>query len=43
MPTVIDGTIIRGAGVATKNIKFQLAHLVWQFPDIKEIYPGSIK
>jgi hypothetical protein len=25
-----------------KNIKFQLAHLVWQFPDIKEIYPGSI-
>jgi hypothetical protein len=42
MPTVIDGTIIRGAGVVTKNIKFQLAHLVWQFPDIKEIYPGSI-
>jgi hypothetical protein len=42
MPTVIDGTVIRGAGAATKNIKFQLTHLVWQFPDIKEIYPGSI-
>jgi hypothetical protein len=42
MPTVIDGTVIRGAHAATKNIKFQLTHLVWQFPDIKEIYPGSI-
>ena len=42
MPTVIDGTVIRGARAATKNIKFQLTHLVWQFPDIKEIYPGSI-
>jgi hypothetical protein len=42
MTVIIEGTIIKGCGVANKNIKFQMPHLVWQFPDIKDIYPGSI-
>jgi hypothetical protein len=42
MTVIIDATILRGSGVATKNIKFQMPHLVWQFPDIRNIHPGSI-
>jgi hypothetical protein len=42
MTAILDATVCRGSGVANKNIKFQLTHLVWQFPDIKNIYPGSI-
>jgi hypothetical protein len=40
--TAILATVCGGYGVANKNIKFQMPHLVWQFPDIKDIYPGSI-
>jgi len=42
MTVIIEGTIIKGFGVANKNIPFQMPHLVRQFPDIKNIYPGSI-
>jgi len=42
MTIIIDGTIIQGARVASKNIRFQMPHLVWQFPVIKDIYPASI-
>jgi hypothetical protein len=42
MTVIIEGTIIKGFGVANKNIRFQMPHLVWQFPGIKDIYPGSI-
>jgi len=42
MPDIIDATVTSGFGVANKNIKFQLPHLVQQFPEIKNIYPGSI-
>jgi len=42
MSTIVDGTIIRGARAATKNMKHQLVHLVRQFPHIKNVYPGSI-
>lgn len=40
--SVVDGTVCKGCGVANKNIKFQMPHLVWQFSDIKDIYPASI-
>ena len=39
---IVDATIFKGYGVASKNIKFQMAHLVWQFPEIKDIYPATI-
>jgi len=39
---VIDATIFRGAGAATKNMRHQLPELVRQFPDIKNVHPGSI-
>jgi hypothetical protein len=42
MTVIIEGTVVKGFGVANKNIRFQMPHLVWQFPDIKNIYPGSI-
>jgi hypothetical protein len=42
MKIVIDGTVFKGHGVASKNIKFQLPHLVWQFPEIKDVFPASI-
>ena len=42
MTTNVDGTIFKGHGVASKNIKFQLPQLVWQFPEIKDVFPGSI-
>jgi hypothetical protein len=42
MTMVFDATVCRGFGVANKNIKFQLPHLVQQFPNIRDIHPGSI-
>jgi hypothetical protein len=42
MTDIIDAKVFQGCGVASKNIKFQLPHLVWQFPEIKDIFPGSI-
>ena len=42
MATIYSGVVFGGAGVFSKNIKYQMPHLVWQFPDIKDIHPGSI-
>jgi hypothetical protein len=42
MARICDATVFKGAGVFSKNIKYQMPHLVWQFPDIKDIYPASI-
>jgi hypothetical protein len=42
MMTIVPATIATGCGVATKNIRHQLPHLAAQFPDIKNIYSGSI-
>ncbi len=39
---IIDATILRGARVATKNIKHQLSGLLVQFPAVQGIHPGSI-
>jgi hypothetical protein len=39
---VISATIQRGFGVASKNIKSQLPHLVQIFPELKNIYTASI-
>ena len=43
MATIYNGVVFGGLGVFSKNIKYQMPHLVWQFPDIKDIYAGSIK
>lgn len=40
--TVIDATVAKGFGVATKNIGHQLPQLIPHFPDIKDVYHGSI-
>jgi hypothetical protein len=42
MATIIDAIVTKGFGVASKNIKFQLPPLTQQFPNIKDIHPGSI-
>ena len=42
MATIYNGVVFGGLGIFSKNIKYQLPHLVWQFPDIKDIHPGSI-
>jgi hypothetical protein len=42
MTTVIDATIVRGAGAATKNMVHQLPDLVRQFPNIRNVHHGSI-
>ena len=42
MAAIYNGVVFGGLGVFSKNIKYQLPHLVWQFPDIKDIHPGSI-
>ena len=42
MAAIYNGVVFGGLGVFSKNIKYQLPHLVWQFPDIKGIHPGSI-
>ena len=42
MTNIIDATVFRGFGVASKNIKYQLPHLAWLFPEIRDIFPGSI-
>jgi hypothetical protein len=42
MNIVISATVLRGFGVASKNIKFQMPHLIWQFPELKNIYPATI-
>jgi hypothetical protein len=42
MATIYDATVFKGLGVFSKNIKYQMPHLVWQFPEIKDIYPASI-
>ena len=43
MTTVIDAIIFRGSEVSTKNMGYQLPELVRQFPNIKNVHPGSIK
>jgi len=42
MTVSIEATIIKGAGVAGKNIKFQMPTLIWHFPPIKCIHTASI-
>jgi hypothetical protein len=42
MTDIFDATVSSGVGVASKNLKFQMPYLVWQFPAIKNIYLGSI-
>jgi hypothetical protein len=38
----VEGTVVQGNRVASKNIKFQLPQLIKQFPDIKDIHTASI-
>ena len=38
MTLVIGATVERGFGVTNKNLKFQMPHLIWQFPELKSIY-----
>ncbi len=42
MDEIIDATIFKGHGVASKNVKSQLPHLIEQFPEIKDIFPATI-
>jgi hypothetical protein len=42
MYLVIDATVLRGFGVASKNIKFQMPYLIWQFPELKDIHTATI-
>ncbi len=42
MNVVISATVQPGFGVASKNIKFQMPHLIWQFPELKNIYTATI-
>jgi hypothetical protein len=42
MNVVISATTQRGAGVASKNIKFQMPHLIWQLPELKNIHTATI-
>jgi hypothetical protein len=42
MTLVIGATVERGFGVANKNLKFQMPHLIWQFPELKSIYTATI-
>jgi hypothetical protein len=39
---IIGATVHSGFGVASKNIKFQMPHLIWQFPELKNIYTAAI-
>jgi hypothetical protein len=38
----IEATIFKGYGAASKNIKFQMPHLIWHFPEIENIYTATI-
>jgi hypothetical protein len=42
MTAIIEATIVRDAGAATKNLPNQLPELIKQFPEIENIHPGSI-
>jgi hypothetical protein len=43
MPTVpITATVQPGAGVASKNLKFQMPHVIGHFPELKDIYTATI-
>jgi hypothetical protein len=42
MEAFIDGTIAQGAGTGSKNLKFQMPHLIWHYPEISTIYPATI-
>jgi len=42
MNVVIGATTQCGAGVASKNLKFQMPHLIWQFPELKNIHTATI-
>ena len=33
METIYNAVVFGGAGVFSKNIKYQMPHLVWQFPE----------
>jgi hypothetical protein len=42
MTVSVEGTVVKGNGVASKNIASQLPHLIKQYPDIKDIHTASI-
>jgi hypothetical protein len=42
MTLMIGATVKRGYGVATKNLKFQMPHLIWHFPELKNIHTATI-
>ena len=42
MNAVIGATVMRGFGVASRNLKLQMPHLIWQFPELKNIYTATI-
>jgi hypothetical protein len=42
MSTIVDATVVEGFKAASNNLKFQLPHLIWQFPEIEKIHPGTI-
>jgi DNA end-binding protein Ku len=33
---------VRGFGMASKNVKFQMPHLIWQFPELRDIHTATI-
>jgi hypothetical protein len=39
---IVDATVIRGRDIPNKNIEFQILDPASQFPDMKNIWPGSI-
>jgi len=42
MNIAIDATVWRGFGVATKNLKSQLPHLIKEFPELENIHTATI-
>ncbi len=42
MTVSIDAIVIKGSGVASKNIKFQMPHLIWHYQAIEHIHTASI-
>jgi hypothetical protein len=41
MAVIVDATVIRRREIPNKNIEFQILDPVSQFPDMKDIWPGS--
>ena len=42
MTITIDAIYVKGLDAAHRNIKFQIPHLVLDFPEIEKIFPGTI-